>query len=325
MRETMDVVRQSTADIALSVRHLEESSASVLEDTVKVHDSTSRINQNSLVIAQSSIKQLKLTERMVAEADGAALDGEPISVPILVLQHSAWVARVRAVLDGELRLAAREVQDHHACDLGKWYDAGGKVKVQEAKADADFSRHHERLHELARSIVSLHEAGKTDEAEAMFPELVGQSEAMITLLGGLASVLRSGAQRTIIMNWEPRFAVNHPKIDAQHQELIRLINALYEGLMLGRGKAVTGEILDRLVDYTQTHFRDEEALFAASAYPSTDAHKREHQAFVAKVGELMANLKSGKVVLGSDTLVFLKDWLTGHILGTDKGYAKYLK
>ena len=325
MKETMDVVRSATSELSTRVNHLESASDQVLADTSSVHDAATQVNHNSMAIAQSSIAQLKLTERLAARAEGREDNDQFISVPILILQHTAWISRVRAVLDGNLNLKSVDIQDHHACHLGQWFDREGQSGIPDPEKRRQFDRVHEELHKLARQIVLFKEQGKIEEAEQAFPRLGEVSEEMTKLIGSLAGKLGGGAKRNIIMQWDTKFLTGHAMIDSQHKELVRLINALYEGLMLGRGKAVTGEILQRLVEYTQTHFKDEERLFTSTAYPHTAIHLQEHQAFVAKVGELMGDLQSGKAVLGTDTLSFLKTWLTKHILGTDQGYASFIK
>jgi hemerythrin-like metal-binding protein len=264
-----------------------------------------------------------MSEKSVAVTEGRQLDDLVVSVPILILQHSAWVSRVRAVMDGSLKMRATEIGDHHACDLGKWFDKHGQEAIKDPGLYQNFNQAHENLHQTARLIVQSVEQGATEEAENTFPQLVGYSQSIIRMIGQLTGSL--GSSRQELLSWDKRFEIGHAHIDSQHKELVRLINALYEGLVLGRGKTVTNEILLRLIEYTQTHFRDEERIFSATTYPNTQAHLKEHHDLEAKVTELMANLKSGSAVLGSDTLTFLKNWLTNHILGTDHGYKPYLK
>jgi len=42
------------------------------------------------------------------------------------------------------------------------------------------------------------------------------------------------------------------------------------------------------------------------------------------VTELRKNFQTGHAIISADTLAFLKEWLTGHILGTDQAYASYI-
>jgi methyl-accepting chemotaxis protein/hemerythrin len=46
---------------------------------------------------------------------------------------------------------------------------------------------------------------------------------------------------------------------------------------------------------------------------------------VDKVLDFEKQLKSGSVTLSMEVMKFLKDWLTGHIMGTDKKYSPFLR
>ena len=57
-------------------------------------------------------------------------------------------------------------------------------------------------------------------------------------------------------------------------------------------------------------------------YPETEAHKTEHQQFFAKMASIERHsLKKSAEV---EMVQFLRGWLTSHILGSDRAYAKYI-
>jgi hemerythrin-like metal-binding protein len=83
-------------------------------------------------------------------------------------------------------------------------------------------------------------------------------------------------------------------------------------------------LLDGLKSYTVTHFNNEERLFDKYGYPGTEAHKKEHSDFVAKVEDFYKGFNSGDLMLTMDVMNFLKSWLKTHITGTDKKYKDFL-
>ena len=85
-----------------------------------------------------------------------------------------------------------------------------------------------------------------------------------------------------------------------------------------------GKIFDELVQYTASHFSDEEALQARANYPDINNHKEVHKKLVAKVLEYGEQLKAGKLQ-AADLMRFLSDWLINHIQGTDSKYVPYVK
>jgi hemerythrin len=127
-----------------------------------------------------------------------------------------------------------------------------------------------------------------------------------------------------LFNWSDEYSVNIKEIDEQHKVLISLINELHDKMRVGKAKEILAEILEKLIHYTNYHFKYEENLFTSHGYPDSSIHKTVHIGLVHQVKEIKSNFDSGKVVLSMDVMNFLKGWLGNHILGTDKKYSSYL-
>ena len=123
------------------------------------------------------------------------------------------------------------------------------------------------------------------------------------------------------LTWKPYYSVGHPAIDAEHQQIIKLIDEMYTSMAAGRENAKTKDVLDRLVRYTLTHFRNEEKLMQESGYADFAAHKAAHDRMKQQTLDLRENIG---LVMGRDVLFFLKDWWTNHIQSEDKQYAPCL-
>ncbi len=124
-----------------------------------------------------------------------------------------------------------------------------------------------------------------------------------------------------LITWTDNLSVSVTEIDEQHKKLVTMINELNEAMQQGKGKHVIGNILMGLADYTGEHFSTEEKYFDQFKYPDSVAHKKEHQEFVAKVGDFIKEFDAGKVMLSVQVMGFLKEWLVKHIQGSDKGYC----
>jgi len=123
--------------------------------------------------------------------------------------------------------------------------------------------------------------------------------------------------------WNENLSVKVAEIDTQHKKLVAMINELYDAMKVGKGKEVTGKILNGLISYTVTHFQQEERYFDKFGYPDKMNHKKEHADFVKKVSGFKNDFESGKVSLTIEVMNFLSDWLFKHIKVTDKGYSKF--
>lgn len=125
--------------------------------------------------------------------------------------------------------------------------------------------------------------------------------------------------------WSEKLSVGVGSIDDQHKKLVTLLNQLHDGMIAGRGKEVVGPVLKGLIDYTATHFKYEEDLFARTGYADTAAHKKEHADLVRRVLEVQKTYnEKGPSVLTIQVMNFLKDWLTSHIQGSDQKYRPHL-
>jgi len=127
-----------------------------------------------------------------------------------------------------------------------------------------------------------------------------------------------------LLTWNESYSVNIREIDTQHKKLIELINNLHDGMKLGKGKEVTGSVLNELANYTGFHFKTEEKLFDKYGYPETLKHKRQHDDLVEEVMSFKKSFDEGKGLVTVDLMLFLKNWLTNHIINSDKNYTKFL-
>jgi hemerythrin len=127
-----------------------------------------------------------------------------------------------------------------------------------------------------------------------------------------------------IINWDESLSVNIKEIDKQHKKLIGLIADLHQAMLAGKGKEAMVQVLDGLISYTNTHFAWEENLLKTNGYPEFDGHHAIHIKMVDKVKDIQREHKAGKLNISLDTMKFLNDWITKHIMGTDKRYSSHL-
>ncbi len=124
--------------------------------------------------------------------------------------------------------------------------------------------------------------------------------------------------------WEEKLRLGIPGIDNDHMALFRLLSEMRAAVYEGRGEAATAALLDDLVTYVRVHFGREERLLKQHQYPDLEDHVREHNAFARMMIEFQADHRQGIGDLSHDLLDYLNQWLSKHILGTDRKYAGYL-
>lgn len=127
-----------------------------------------------------------------------------------------------------------------------------------------------------------------------------------------------------LFTWNASLSVGIPVIDEQHQRLVALINRLFDAMVSGKGRQTLGEVLDGLVEYTASHFADEERLMQVHLYPGYESHRAKHLELTQQVHELRDRFAAGKPAITMEVMTFLKDWLAEHIQQTDKALGRYL-
>jgi hemerythrin-like metal-binding protein len=123
------------------------------------------------------------------------------------------------------------------------------------------------------------------------------------------------------ITWKPYYSVGDPALDVEHQEIIKLIDELYVSMATRRENVKTKEVLERLIQYTFTHFKHEEEAMRECGYPNLADHKAVHDRMRQQTLDLRENIG---LVMGRDLLHFLKDWWTNHIQAEDRQYAPYM-
>lgn len=118
------------------------------------------------------------------------------------------------------------------------------------------------------------------------------------------------------------------EIDGQHREIIDKINKLVVACENGSCQLESIRMLDYLADYTEHHFREEEALQKEVEYPGLEEHKKRHDEFRIAIKELHEMLEEEEgpsprfVKAVQDNVI---DWFYRHIRGFDSSVAAYIR
>ncbi|MEF8700148.1 MAG: bacteriohemerythrin [Candidatus Accumulibacter sp. UW26] len=130
---------------------------------------------------------------------------------------------------------------------------------------------------------------------------------------------------TDLIQWSDDFSVHIPEIDQQHQVLVSLLNQLHRAIRERHGKATSREILNRLAEYTRTHFALEERLMGATHYPGLELHRQQHQDLMEQVDQLQHKLNEEGIAISFELLHFLRNWLVQHINDSDKRFGAHFE
>lgn len=125
--------------------------------------------------------------------------------------------------------------------------------------------------------------------------------------------------------WADDMVIDNGPIDADHQQLVALVNQLHTATSEGRGHEVVDKILEDLVAYTVGHLQREEQLMASIQFPNLVQHKVGHDKFMEKITALKAKYDTGSLTVASQLSTVLRDWLSLHIRRSDKEIKVFLQ
>lgn len=148
-----------------------------------------------------------------------------------------------------------------------------------------------------------------------------QSENLSAVIQDFLVFIEGKGSNVTNFEWNERLRLDVAPMDDEHQILIEKMNDFLEALNLEDLKKIN-DTFHSLAQYTVKHFSDEEKYMESIQYPELANHRIIHQDLVSKVLGYQEALKRGEV----DRLAlasFLKNWLSFHIVGQDKKYARH--
>lgn len=129
----------------------------------------------------------------------------------------------------------------------------------------------------------------------------------------------------MFIEWNSSYLVGHKLVDFDHMTLVNITNELFHRVDKKFSDEEIAQTITCLIDYVERHFEREEALFMASDYPDVEKHLTMHKDITKTVKDIAKVYSADPKAINIDeVLVFLKKWLTNHIMKADVGYVEYL-
>lgn len=128
-----------------------------------------------------------------------------------------------------------------------------------------------------------------------------------------------------LIDWDSAWDLGIPLVDTQHRKLVGMIRSLQEDMRRPEADSQTLlVVLFQMLDYSITHFSDEEHVFLGKGWPGEESHLAEHEAFLQQARTLLGTFRNDNIQLKRETVQWLLQWLQHHILRSDRAFADYL-
>jgi hemerythrin-like metal-binding protein len=125
--------------------------------------------------------------------------------------------------------------------------------------------------------------------------------------------------------WADDLVIDKGPIDADHRQLVDLVNQLHTATSQGRGQEVVAGLLNALTEHTARHLEMEERLMALAGFPDLEQHKLGHLRFTDDLRDLQKKYAAGSLTVASQLSTLLRDWLSLHIRRNDKEFLFFLQ
>jgi len=126
------------------------------------------------------------------------------------------------------------------------------------------------------------------------------------------------------MDWKTSYSIGLEEIDGQHKTLLALFSDITEAIARDDSWSDVHYRVVALRSFAEFHFRFEEAMMRFFGYPdaANESHCKAHRAFFERLDSIVRTSLRDEVK--KDMVRFLFDWLTEHILVSDREYAEFI-
>lgn len=119
------------------------------------------------------------------------------------------------------------------------------------------------------------------------------------------------------LEWREQLSVGNDVIDADHKYLIEIINQAEHGFAT-HDREKLRDALDRLAQYSKTHFDAEEKIAGAAGFTDVDRLHESHVALLADLNRLKQEFAGDWTpALVEHFTALLRAWLIDHVIKED--------
>lgn len=127
-----------------------------------------------------------------------------------------------------------------------------------------------------------------------------------------------------LIKWRDSFSVGVEFFDDEHKVLLDIINDMFIIVRDQKGVEHLPVQVNKLIQYTQEHFRDEEEAMEKAGFPALEDHKAAHAKLLHDVTAFKKRIDEGDEQVITTFYHFLRDWLLNHIVEEDMQYKPFL-
>ncbi len=120
-------------------------------------------------------------------------------------------------------------------------------------------------------------------------------------------------------------AAANADIGREHEIQLGLLRELCRAAGGSGDPDLVGEILQRLIDYSEAHFASEELLMRMKSYDDYEDHVEDHSQILDALRDVAAKHRRGESALVAGRATETLDFVDRHIATRDRRFADYVR
>jgi hemerythrin len=131
-------------------------------------------------------------------------------------------------------------------------------------------------------------------------------------------------QRVTLIRWLDSFNIGIPEIDAEHRELVDLINSCHQRLLDPDHDSDVGDFLGLIYTRIEAHFSHEEVAMMRIEFPEYWPHKADHERLLDDLKTIIRDWESSRTLVADHLSKRLERWFTVHFRSFDARLHRFV-
>jgi methyl-accepting chemotaxis protein len=186
--EQVNAVATQVSQIAAAAEEQTVSTASISENIETIKETIQVTSRESETSAAAANEMNAIAEELMAGISKFKVREDAVlAINKAKSAHMIFIGKIKAHLDGSLKLDPDALATHMTCAFGKWYQSHGQQSCGKFSEFREIDAPHAQVHDLGKQAVKAFNAG--DKAKAA--ELCGKMEANSMQLVGILDKLNN--------------------------------------------------------------------------------------------------------------------------------------
>jgi methyl-accepting chemotaxis protein len=184
--DQINAVATQVSQIAAAAEEQSVSTASISQNIENIKETIQVTSRESETSAAAANEMNAVAEELMAEIGKFRIrEDATLSINKAKSAHMIFIGRIRAHLDGTLKLDPDALATHLTCAFGKWYQSNGQQSCGQFSEFREIDAPHAQVHDLGKQAVKAFNAGDKAQAAELCEKMEANSMQLVGMLDKL--------------------------------------------------------------------------------------------------------------------------------------------